>query len=142
VRLVAGVVRVTADLERIVKYAFRISPMLGSCSFDFGIWIVAPDPLRSSVYRRDGFACSMGGYVSLAVCLSSECLRRGRSSHDRLGCFPCRDSKSAHHAFARYIYRRNVGLHPFDDFLYHLVCSTSTDLIFIPRRQETSSFSR
>lgn len=38
-RLVAGVVRVTADLERIVKYAFRISPMFGSCSFDFGIWI-------------------------------------------------------------------------------------------------------
>ena len=47
-RLVAGVVRVTADLERIVKYAFRISPMFGSCSFDFGIWIVAPSVSKMS----------------------------------------------------------------------------------------------
>jgi hypothetical protein len=47
VRLVAGVVRVAADLDRIVKYAFRISPIFSGCSFDFGVWIVA-----SSVSKR------------------------------------------------------------------------------------------
>jgi hypothetical protein len=36
--------------------------------------------------------------------------------HDRLGCFSCSDRKSADYAFARYIYRANVGLHPFSDF--------------------------
>ena len=36
--------------------------------------------------------------------------------HDRLGCSSCSDSQSAHYAFARCIYRANVGLHPFYDF--------------------------
>jgi hypothetical protein len=48
VRLVAGVVRVAADLDRIVKYAFRISPIFSGCSFDFGIWIVAPSVSKMS----------------------------------------------------------------------------------------------
>ena len=62
-RLVAGVVRVTADLERIVKYAFRISPMLGSCSFDFGIWIVAPSVSKMSRSQLN-YAASPGGFVT------------------------------------------------------------------------------
>ena len=62
-RLVAGVVRVTADLERIVKYAFRISPMFGSCSFDFGIWIMAPSVSKMSRSQLN-YAASPGGFVT------------------------------------------------------------------------------
>ena len=61
-RLVAGVLRVTADLERIVKYAFRISSMFGSCSFDFGIWIVAPSVSKMSRSQLN-YAASSGGFV-------------------------------------------------------------------------------
>jgi hypothetical protein len=63
VRLVAGVLRVTADLERIVKYAFRISSMFGSCSFDFGIWIVAPSVSKMSRSQLN-YAASPGGFVT------------------------------------------------------------------------------
>ena len=62
-RLVAGVVRVTADLERIVKYAFRISPTFGSCSFDFGIWIMAPSVSKISRSQLH-YAASPGGFVT------------------------------------------------------------------------------
>ena len=62
-RLVAGVLRVTADLERIVKYAFRISPIFSGCSFDFGIWIVAPSVSKMSRSQLN-YAASPGGFVT------------------------------------------------------------------------------
>ena len=74
------------------------------------------DHLRSSVYRRDRITSSVGFHVSLAVFLSAGRIRGSRSGHDRLGCFARSDSKFAHYACARYIYRANVGLHPFYDF--------------------------
>ena len=78
-RLVAGVVRVTADLERIVKYAFRISPMLGSCSFDFGIWIVAPSVSKMSRSQLN-YAASPGGFVTSTNLISCVLIRRSSPS--------------------------------------------------------------
>ena len=78
-RLVAGVVRVTADLERIVKYAFRISPMFGSCSFDFGIWIVAPSVSKMSRSQLN-YAASPGGFVTSTNLISCVSIRRSSPS--------------------------------------------------------------
>ena len=78
-RLVAGVVRVTADLERIVKYAFRISPMFGSCSFDFGIWIVAPSVSKMS-RSQPNYAASPSGFVTSTNLISCVLIRRSSPS--------------------------------------------------------------